>query len=106
MTVGIAKELMDATPGGTGFSFVDLTADRAGNLFAVAATRNAESARAMQSRIRNGMGTADLCPDVRNLPEGISRDDFQAEYGGLGGAETRRVVEEIRRRLATCEGLQ
>ena len=75
MTVGISKELMDATPGGTGFSFVDLTADRAGALFADAATRNAESAQAMQSRIRNGVEVADICPDVRDLPEGLSRDD-------------------------------
>ena len=51
MTVGITKEMMDATPGGSGFSFVDLTADRAGTLFAVAATSNAESARNLQLRI-------------------------------------------------------
>ena len=106
MTVGITKELMDATPGGTGFSFVDLTADRAGTLFADVATRNAESAQAMQLRIRNGVRIADFCPDVQELPEGLSRDEFQTEYGGLGGAGTRSVAEEIRRRLATCAGLQ
>ena len=106
MTVGITKELMDATPGGSGFSFVDLTADRAGILFAVASTRNAESARAMQLRIQNGVRIADFCPDVRNLPEGISRDDFQQEYGGLDGTKTQKVVKEIQRRLATCEGLR
>ncbi len=106
MTVGIAKEMMDATPGGSGFSFVDLTADRAGNLFAVTATRDPGSARAMQARIRNGVRISDLCPDVRDLPEGLSRDEFQAEYGGLGGVETRKVVEEIRSRLATCAALR
>ena len=79
MTVGITKELMDATPGGSGFSFVDLTADRAGILFTVASTRNAESARVMQLRIQNGVRITDFCPDVRSLPEGISRDDFQQE---------------------------
>jgi uncharacterized protein YfiM (DUF2279 family) len=105
MTVGLTKEMMDATPGGSGFSFVDLTADRAGNLFTVAATRNAESASAMQSGIRSGVRVEDFCPDVRGLPEGLSRDDFPTEYGGLGGAGTRKVVEEIQRRLATCEGL-
>ena len=106
MTVGIAKELMDATPGGTGFSFVDLTADRAGTLFAEAATRSPEAARAMQSRVRNGVKIADFCPEVVGLPEGLSRDEFQADYGGLGGAGTREVVEEIRRRLDTCDGLR
>lgn len=50
MAVGLIKEIMDATPGGSGFSFADLAADRAGNLFALAAIRDEESARAMQQR--------------------------------------------------------
>jgi len=106
MTVGIAKEMMDSTPGGSGFSFVDLTADRAGTLFTVAATRDEESARAMQARIRGGVAIADFVPDLLDLPEGLSRDVFQEEYGGLGGEGTGKVVEEILRRLAGCEGLR
>jgi len=105
MTVGIAKEMMDSA-GGSGFSFVDLTADRAGTLFTVAATRNEESARAMQARIRNGAVIADFVPNLLDLPEGISNDDFQVEYGGLGGEGTKKIVEEIRRRLDACEGLR
>jgi uncharacterized protein YfiM (DUF2279 family) len=106
MTVGIAKEMMDATPGGSGFSFVDLMADRAGILFADAATKNGQWARAMQMRIWDGVRIADFLPEIQGLPEGISRDEFKAEYGGLGGAGTRKVVEEIQRRLATCGALQ
>ena len=102
MSVGITKELMDATSGGTGFSFVDLTADRAGTLFTVMATRNASSARDLQLKIRQGFTIADCFPEIGGLPEGISRDDFQNKYGGLGGAETNRIVEEIKRRLANC----
>jgi hypothetical protein len=105
MTVGIAKEMMDSA-GGSGFSFVDLTADRAGTLFTVAATRNEQSARAMQARIRNGVVIADFVPNPLDLPEGISGDDFQVEYGGLGGKRTKKIVEEVRRRLAACEGLE
>lgn len=105
MSVGIGKEMMDATPGGSGFSFADLAADRAGILFAGVATRDAESAREMQLRIRRGVAATDLCPDVEGLPEGLSSDEFQAEYGGLGGEKTGEVVEEIQRRLAACEGL-
>jgi uncharacterized protein YfiM (DUF2279 family) len=106
MTVGITKEMMDATPGGSGFSFVDLMANRAGILFADAATRNGQWARAKQMRIFEGVRIADFMPEIQGLPEGISRDEFQAKYGGLGGAGTRRVVEEIQRRLATCGGLR
>src|SRR5262245_11666418 len=106
IAVGLTKELMDSTAGGTGFSFADVAADAAGNRFAVAATRDAASARAMQARILAGARVADFLPDVRDLPEGITQQDFHDRYGGLGGAETRRVVEEIRRRLAGCSGLQ
>lgn len=106
IAVGLTKELMDSTAGGTGFSFADVAADAAGSRFAVAATRDAASARAMQARILAGARNADFCPDARDLPEGIARDDFQARYGGLGGAGTQKLVDEIRRRLAACPGLQ
>jgi len=102
MTVGLLKEVMDSAKG-SGFSFVDLAADRAGTLFTVAATRNQESARAMQVRIRNGVAIADFVPKLLDLPEGISNDDFQREYGGLGGEGTKKIVEEIRRRLYACK---
>ncbi len=106
LAVGITKELMDATPGGTGFSFADLAADVAGNRFTLAATRDARSARAMQARILAGVRAADFFPDVRDLPEGLTREAFQEQYGGLGGAGTQRIVDEVRRRLAACAGLR
>ena len=105
MTVGLAKEMMDSA-GGSGFSFVDLCADRAGTLFTVAATRDRASAHAMQARIRRGVVIEDFAPNPLDLPEGIMRDEFQAEYGGLGGDKTKRIVEEILRRLNACEGLR
>ncbi len=104
ITVGITKELMDTAPGGSGFSFADLAADAAGNAFALAATQDAASARAMQRRIMRGVRVEDYLPDLHGLPEGLTRDQFQAEYGGLGGAGTQRVVDEINRRLATLSG--
>ena len=106
ITVGISKELMDATPGGSGFSFADLAADAAGNRFALAATQDAASARAIQRRIMRGARIEDYLPDLHDLPEGLTLDQFQAEYGGLGGEGTRQVVAEINRRLATLSGLQ
>ena len=106
IAVGVAKELMDATPGGSGFSFSDLAADAAGNEFTRAATRDAPSARALADRIRAGFASADFVPELRDLPEGLSSAEFHERYGGLGGAETQRIVDEIRRRLADCPGLR
>lgn len=106
MTVGIGKEMMDATNGGSGFSFVDLTADRAGTLLTIAATKNKSNARSMQKRIGQGVDIEDFFPSIDGLPEGITSDDFQSDYGGLGGKETRRLAEEIERRIAACKALQ
>lgn len=106
MAVGIAKEVADTSPGRTGFSFPDLAADRAGCLFALAATRDAESARAMQARILSGVKIKDFFPDVRDLPEGLHRNRFENNFGGLGGERTQQVADDIRARLAACEGLR
>ena len=106
MTIGIGKELMDSTPGGSGFSFVDMMANRAGIMFAGAATGNATAARGMQARISRGMVSGDLLPDIEGLPEGIPDARFRAEFGGLRGEGSRRVNDEITRRLATARGLR
>lgn len=102
MAVGIAKELMDAQPGGSGFSFTDLAADAAGNRFTLAATRDPESARFIQERIRKGIAAEDIVPELRDLPEGITQDEFREQYGGISGKETQRIADEIRRRLGGC----
>lgn len=106
IAVGLAKELMDATPGGTGFSFADLAADAAGNRFTRAATRDAVAAAAMQARLAAGVQPADLCPELRDLPEGIDREVMQSEYGGLGGPRVRALVDDIERRLDACGALR
>ena len=106
ITVGITKELMDAVPGGSGFSFSDLAVDAAGNMFALAATRDAASARATQRRIMNGVRIEDYLPDFHDLPEGLTRQQLQTEYGGLGGVGTRRIADGILRRLGDSAGLQ
>ena len=102
LTVGIGKELMDAEPGGSGFSFVDLMADEAGNLFAKAATKNDASAREMQRLMRGGTQAEDFLPPIEGLPEGIPMAEFLEEYGGLGGEKTTQIADEIRSRLREC----
>lgn len=100
LALGLAKEVMDSTPGGSGFSFIDMAANKAGIRLATAATTTTTAAHAFQARIGRGVAVADLLPAVADLPEGISRDELQARFGGLGGAETRRLLAEIDRRVA------
>jgi hypothetical protein len=102
----LTKELMDTAPGGSGFSFTDLAADAAGSAFASAATRDSDSARAVQHRIVQGVRLEDYLPNLHDLPEGLTREQLQSEYGGLGGKGTQAVVAEIRRRIAASPGLQ
>jgi hypothetical protein len=98
---GLLKEEKDAA-GGSGFSFGDLLADRAGTTFAQVATRDEASARALQARLAQGFKVDDFFPKAEDLPEGIQDADFQARYGGTGGAEFRRLSAEIERRIASC----
>ena len=102
---GLLKEELDAGEGGSGFSFSDLLADRAGTLFALAATRDEQSARRMQDRLAAGFGIDEIFPPAADLPEGIPDAELQGKYGGVGGKEYMAVIREIERRLAGCEAL-
>lgn len=100
LAVGLSKEVMDSTPGGTGFSFIDMAANTAGIRLAVEATRNSKSAHAIQDRVQQGVDIADVFPSIDGLPENLTRDQLQANFGGIGGTETRRLLDEIDRRIA------
>ena len=100
---GLLKEELDAGAGGSGFSFADLLADRSGTAFAIQATRDKESARAMQERICNDFDVDAIFPSAAGLPEGITDAEFQSRYGGVGGREYLRLIDDIEQRVASCE---
>jgi hypothetical protein len=99
--VGLLKEELDAARG-SGFSFGDLLADRAGTTFGSAATRDEASAAAMQDRIARGFQVGEFFPEAADLPEDLPDAELQSVYGGVGGAGYQRVVDEIERRVAAC----
>jgi hypothetical protein len=99
---GLLKEKLDADIGGSGFSFADLLADRAGTTFAVRATRDEAAARALQDRLARGFRVDDFFPPAADLPEGIPDAELQSRYGGVGGTAYLRLIEEIERRIAAC----
>jgi len=94
--IGLYKELEDAR-GGSGFSFDDLAADRAGTRFGEAATRQAE---ALQRRIRPGVQEAQVMPVVTDLASGMSEAEFLARFGGVGTSAYQATIAEIDRRIA------
>ncbi len=96
---GLYKEMADAH-GGSGFSFSDLAADRAGTLFGDAATRSGESARRLRARLGTGLLEDDMMPSVDGLPDNLSRAEFARRYGGVGAPAYNELVETIDRRVA------
>jgi len=98
---GLFKEERDAARG-SGFSFGDLLADRAGATFADAATRDEAAAVRLQERLAHGVSVEALFPPAADLPEDIPAAELERRYGGVGGPLFRRYAEEIERRVASC----
>lgn len=93
--VGVYKEVSDSR-GGTGFSFNDLAADRAGTRVGQH-LRN--DARRWQRLLAAGVGEAELLPPVADLPENLPDAEFQQRFGGVNGPAYRRLMAEIEARL-------
>ena len=102
VSFGIARELLDAAKGGSGFSFADLAADRAGVQLAERALDDQEGARRVQSVLAAADGEVAFFPDIAGLPEGLSEREFEATYGNVEAEPYKAMVEEIDRRIARC----
>ena len=96
---GLFKERPDAAGGGSGFSFGDLLVDAAGTRFGVEVTASEAGAARLQRRIASGIAERDLVPAASGLPEGLSLEQIESDYGGVGGAGFRALEAEIHRRV-------
>ncbi|WP_295956412.1 hypothetical protein [Rhodoferax sp.] len=96
--VGVYKELDDAQ-GGSGFSFNDLAADRAGTRLGELATGGAAAQLSLQKRLAQGLSDADLLPKVSDLPEDLQMAEFQKRFGGVDGPGYKKMATEIERRI-------
>ncbi len=99
---GLMKEQMDALSRGSGFSFGDLAADRAGVRFAEAATRSESAATAVMARLLNGATVDDIFPPVADLPENLTVEQFRLKYEGVGSPQYRQAVRDLEARLDRC----
>jgi hypothetical protein len=95
---GEEKELSDAN-GGSGFSFIDLTADKAGTRFGEMATSSPENARKMQRVISKIKDYSDFMPDPRDLPEHMDQEAFKRRFVSVNSPEYQEIVKQIDSRI-------
>lgn len=98
---GLFKEIDDSR-GGSGFSFADLAADRAGVRFAELAVGSRDRARRLQNQLLDISGESDFMPRIDGLPEGLQEKTFKRRYQDLDSAAYRDVRAEIERRIDAC----
>ena len=96
--IGLYKELEDAR-GGSGFSFDDLAADRAGTRFGELAAGGRGPARELQRRVLAGDAARGLLPPVADLPGALQEREFLQRFGGVGAPAYERELERIERRI-------
>lgn len=96
--IGLYKEVRDSERG-SGFSFTDIAADRAGTRFGDLAGNPRRAAR-LQQALADGLGEADLMPPARDLPEHMTAAEFKRRFGGVDSPDYARMMAEIEARIA------
>ena len=97
--VGEEKELSDAQ-GGSGFSFIDLAADKAGTRFGEMATSSPENARKIQKAMSGIKDYSDFMPDPRDLPEHMDEAEFKQRYQSIDSPAYQEISKQIDARIA------
>jgi len=97
--MGEEKELRDAKSG-SGFSFIDLAADKAGTRFGEMATSSPENARWIQKSMSGIKDYTDFMPDPRDLPEHMDEAEFKQRYQSINSPAYQEVLKLIDARIA------
>lgn len=99
LAIGEFKELMDRAMGGSGYSFVDLTADMAGVAFADVGTTPA-TAVDFQIKLARLHQEGDIMPPIEGIVEGLSKAEFVERFEKVDSEAYLQEVEEIKTRLS------
>ena len=95
--IGEFKELIDSNRGGSGFSFDDLAADRAGIRFAKVFL---EADSDQRKRLLNLMDTERaVFPRVDDLPNGLTESQFKSRFGSVDSEAYKKIVSDIDSRI-------
>jgi hypothetical protein len=98
--IGLYKEVDDSRTG-SGFSFNDIGADRAGTRFGEIASQSPKRARKLAQALASGVKESDFMPDVADLPEFMPEAEFKRRYGGIGGPGYNNMMATIEARVAS-----
>lgn len=96
--VGLFKEIEDSR-GGSGFSFNDIAADRAGTRMG----EQAVASPALAQKTQALMTSADehqMMPATADLPESLSEAEFIRRFGGTGGEAYKQLMQDIEQRIS------
>lgn len=102
--IGLYKEVEDSRSG-SGFSFNDIAADRAGTKFGEKAVASESSAQQLQRRVTAGLKDSDLMPVWSDLPEFMPEAEFKRRFGGVDAPAYRGMMQKIEQRVAALRVL-
>lgn len=99
LIAGEEKEINDSQ-GGSGFSFIDLSADKAGIRFGDQAISSPENARKIQLAMSQIKDYSDFMPDPTGLPENLSETEFKQRYESLTSPAYLELMKDIDNRIS------
>jgi hypothetical protein len=99
--IGLAKEIND-THSGSGFSFTDLLADRAGARFGKQVVKNREDAIQAQNLLAASADETPFMPSLRGLPENLGPEEFGRRFGDLDSPSYQQLKQAMEDRIEAC----
>ena len=99
LQMGLDKEVGDAQKG-SGFSFIDISSDRAGIRFGQAAIASPASARRVQQIMAQTRDYTAIIPDIEGLPEHMDEASFKEKFQNTESLTYRNMIYLIDSRIA------
>jgi len=103
LSIGETKELLDSLSGGSGYSFSDLVADKAGLKFAKYITDNESNALKAQLMLSEITDESSFFPFVHDLPGGIKGKNFERVIGTINSPVYKELEAEVDRRVSDLQ---
>lgn len=103
--IGLYKEIADLHKG-SGFSFSDIAANRAGARFGEKAVASLEDAHQLQQILSKGLNDADLMPSWSDLPDQMSEKQFKTRFGNTETPAYQKMMQVIDNRISILSVLR